>query len=405
MQKNTDIVIGLQWGDEGKGKIVDLLVSKKKYDIVIRANGGNNAGHSISSNGQTFAVHALPSGIFQKCKNIIGPGCVVNPKAVYEELSGLKEYIKGELIISDRAPLVLQKHIDEDKEVEEKKGKNSIGTTLRGIGPAYASLKNRTALFAGDLLNIKEAMKRFEFLSVEEQDDLKKELKASKKLIGKYVKNIIPELQEAKMILIEGAQATMLDNLYGTYPYVTSSNTIVSSLLTGTGLNHSNISRVYGVTKFYTTRVGNGPFVSEMKPKMAKYIQTVGKEEGVSTGRIRRCGWLDLVQVKYACKLNGVTDLCMMKSDVMDDLDKIKICTGYKKGNEIIDYVPFSTREYKPVYKKYNGWKEETFNKVYDYTNKPEKLENILEDIEKYLEVNITYFSSGPAREATTEIE
>ena len=401
--KKADIVIGLQWGDEGKGKIVDLLVSKNNYDVVIRGNGGNNARHLISSNGKTFELHSLPSGIFQKCKNIIGPGCVVNPKAVTKELDDLKEYIKGELIISDRTPLILKKHIDEDIEAERKKGKNSIGTTLRGIGPAYASLKNRTAIFTGDLLNIDEAMKRFEFLPKEEQQELKKELKESKKLIGKYVKNIIPELKEAKSILIEGAQATMLDNLYGTYPYVTSSNTIVSSLLTGTGLNHTNISRVFGVTKFYTTRVGNGPFVTEMKPKMAKYIQITGKEEGVSTGRIRRCGWLDLVQLKYACQLNGVTDLCLMKSDVMDDLDKIKVCTGYKKGKEIIDYIPFSTEDYTPVYKKYKGWKEDTFNKEYEYSNKPDKLEEILTDIQEQLDVNIKYFSTGPAREATTE--
>ena len=403
--KTTDIVIGLQWGDEGKGKIVDLLVSKNNYDIVIRGNGGDNAGHSISSNGKTFSVHSLPSGIFQKCKNIIGPGCVVNPKSVDKELKKLKEHIKGELIISDRTPLILQKHIDEDREMEEKKGKNSIGTTLRGIGPAYASLKNRTALFAGDLLNIDEAMKRFEFLSKKEQKELKKELKESKKLIGKYVKNIIPELKSSKKILIEGAQATMLDNLYGTYPYVTSSNTLVSSLLTGSGLNHSNIRKVYGVTKFYTTRVGNGPFVTEMKPKLAKYIQITGKEEGVSTGRIRRCGWMDLVQLKYACELNGVTDLCMMKSDVMDELEEIKVCKAYKSKKEFIDYVPFSTKKYKPVYKTYPGWKEDTFNKQYDYENKPEKLETILKDVEEYLEVYIAYFSTGPAREATTEIK
>jgi len=403
--KNTDVVIGLQLGDEGKGKIVDLLVSKNNYDVVIRANGGNNAGHSISANGKTFAVHAVPSGIFQKCKNIIGPGCVVSPKAVVKELNSLAEYVKGELIISDRTPLVLQKHIDEDIKMEKKKGKNSIGTTLRGIGPAYASLKNRTALFAGDLLNIDKAMKRFTFLSKKEQEELRLELLEDKKLIGKYVKNIIPEIDKAKRILIEGAQATMLDNLYGTYPYVTSSNTIVSSLLTGTGLNYSKIRKVYGVTKFYTTRVGNGPFVTEMKPKMAKYIQNVGKEEGVSTGRIRRCGWLDLVQVKYACKLNGVTDLCLMKSDVMDDLKNIKICKAYKSKKETIDYVPFDTDSYKPVYTKYKGWKESTFNKVYEYRNKPENLELILNDIENYLGLPISYFSTGPDREATTIIE
>jgi len=402
--KNTDIVIGLQWGDEGKGKIVDLLVSKNNYDVVIRGNGGNNAGHSISANGKTFAVHAIPSGIFQKCVNIIGPGCVVNPKAVVKELENLGKYVVGELIISDRAPLVLQKHIDEDKEMEIKKGKNSIGTTLRGIGPAYASLKNRTALFAGDLLNIKEAMKRFDFLPKKERKALKKELKENKKLIGKYVKNIIPELHKAKRILIEGAQATMLDNLYGTYPYVTSSNTIVSGLLAGTGLNHTNIRKVYGVTKFYTTRVGNGPFVTEMKPKMAKYVQEVGKEEGVSTGRIRRCGWIDLVQLKYACKLNGVTDLCMMKSDVLDSVD-IKTCVGYKNGDEIIDYVPFSTKEYEPVYKKYDAWKEKTFNETYEYQNIPENLDTILKDIEKYLDVPLSYLSTGPGREATTKIK
>ena len=400
---NVDVVVGLQWGDEGKGKIVDLLVSENNYDIVIRGNGGNNAGHSISANGKTYAVHAIPSGIFQDCVNIIGPGCVVNPVAINEELTKLKDNVKGKLVISDRAPLVLSKHIKEDNELEDKKGSNSIGTTLRGIGPAYASLKNRTALFAGDLLDIEKALTRFTFLSKKEQKELRKELENQKELIGEYVGNIIPYLKEATMILIEGAQATMLDNLYGTYPYVTSSNTIVSSLLTGTGLNHKNIRHVYGVTKFYTTRVGNGPFITEMKDKMAKRVQRIGKEEGVSTGRIRRCGWIDLVQLKYAIELNGVTDLCMMKSDVMDTFKKIKICVAYENKDEEIDYIPFDLSKYKPKYKKYDGWKEETFNKKYDYTNLPENLEYMLKDIEEYLGVTITYFSTGPGREATTK--
>jgi len=403
MQKNTDIVIGLQWGDEGKGKIVDLLLSQNNYDVVIRANGGNNAGHSIKINGKEFAVHSLPSGMFQKTINIIGPGCVVNANAIIKEISTLGNYIQGELIISDKCPLILKKHIDLDKQQEKEKGSSSIGTTLKGIGPAYADLKYRTAIFAGDLLDLDNLKNRFSYLTDIEYKNLEAELLEYKDLIGKYIKNIKPIIRNARSILIEGAQATMLDNLYGSYPYVTSSSTIVTGLLMGSGLNHLNVNRVYGVTKLYSTRVGNGPFVTEMDKELSKIVRNLGNEIGVSTGRERRCGWIDLVQLKEAIDLNGVTDLCLIKSDVLDSFEEIKLCISYERNGEDFNYIPYSLKDIKPVYLIKEGWKEKTYQKVFKTEDEiPENLKNILKVIVNNLGVRITYLSTGPGREETT---
>ena len=405
MKKNTDIVIGLQWGDEGKGKIVDLLLNKNKYDLVIRANGGNNAGHSIKVGNNEFAVHALPSGMLQDTINIIGPGCVVNAKAIVEELNSLKEFLKGTLVISDRAPLVLKRHIEEDKQQELMKGSNSIGTTLRGIGPAYADLKNRNTVFAGDLKNIEKTMERFNYLDPKEKESLRDELEEYKALIGKYVHNTRTLIKNASNILIEGAQATMLDNLYGSYPYVTSSSTIVSGLLMGSGLNHLNVRKVYGVMKMYATRVGNGPFVTEMEPELASKVRKLGKEVGVSTGRERRCGWLDLVQLKEAVDLNGVTDLCLIKSDVLDSFEEINLCISYKGKTGDIDFIPYDTDYVDPVYLVLPGWKEKTFGKLYKNKEEiPENLLDIIEFIESELNVPVSILSTGPGREQTNLI-
>lgn len=403
MKKNTDIVIGLQWGDEGKGKIVDLLLNKNKYDLVIRANGGNNAGHSIKIGNNEFVVHALPSGMLQNTINIIGPGCVVNAKAVVEELNSLKNFIKGKLVISDKVPLVLKRHIEADKQQELIKGSNSIGTTLRGIGPAYADLKNRNTVFAGDLLNIEKTIERFSYLKSEEKESLRAELEEYKTLIGKYIQNIRPLIKNASKILIEGAQATMLDNLYGSYPYVTSSSTIVSGLLMGSGLNHLNVRKVYGVMKMYATRVGNGPFVTEMEPEIASKVRKIGKEIGVSTGRERRCGWLDLIQLKEAVNLNGVTELCLIKSDVLDSFEDINICVSYKNKEVNYDSIPYDTEHIKPIYFVLPGWKEKTFEKIYKTRNEiPGKLLNVIDLIENDLEVPVTILSTGQGRESTS---
>jgi len=402
MKKNTDLVIGLQWGDEGKGKIVDLLLSKNKYDIVIRANGGNNAGHSIKVGDNEFAVHSLPSGMLQDTVNIIGPGCVVNPEAIIEEIKSLGSFLKGTLIISDKCPLILRKHIEEDKAQEILKGVNSIGTTLKGIGPAYADLKNRTAVFAGDLNNIEKAMLKFQYLNEKEISQLREELTSYKALIGKYVESISYRIRRAKKILIEGAQATMLDNLYGTYPYVTSSSTIVSGLLMGSGLNHSNVNKVYGVTKMYSTRVGNGPFITEMDKLTAKKVRHIGKEVGVSTGRERRCGWIDLVQLNEAILLNGVTDLCLIKSDVLDSFKSIKICTNYITENkDMLDYIPYDQDNLMPLYQIVNGWEANTYGKIFTRESMPKRLLEIITYIEYKLSTKVTYLSTGPERNQT----
>jgi len=398
-QIKADVVVGLQWGDEGKGKIVDIIAPT--YDAVIRANGGNNAGHSISANGKEYAVHILPSGVLQKDKlNIIASGCVVDPNAVIKEIETLGEDFKGNLLISERCPLILKQHIEKDKDLESKKGDNAIGTTLKGIGPAYAALKNRTVIFAGDLLDIENALKRFAYLEEQELIDLRIELNQLSLLIKDYIGDTFSKIQEQNSVLLEGAQATMLDNLYGAYPYVTSSNTIVSSLLTGSSLNHSNINEIIGVTKAYTTRVGNGPFITEELGEIGEKIRTIGKEVGVSTGRKRRCGWIDLVQLKYAIQLNGVTSLAIMKSDVLDTFEEIKVCIKYKNilTNEEIDYVPFNLDEYEAIYKTFQGWQTETYGETKMF-NLPKQLMKLLKYISEELETEIKYISTGPKRD------
>lgn len=400
----ADIIIGMQWGDEGKGKIVDLMAHQ--YDAVVRANGGNNAGHSIAIGDKSFAVHALPSGVLQEDKiNIIGSGCVVNPNAVVKEIQKLGEDFKGKLYISNRAPIVLNKYIEEDKEREERKGSNAIGTTLRGIGPTYAGLKNREAFLVGDLLDIEKALNKYT-LSDDEKSSLRIELSNYKDMIGEYICDGLDLITKQDLVLIEGSQATMLDNTYGTYPYVTSSNTIVSGLLTGCGLNHRNVREVIGVTKAYCTRVGNGTFITEDLGEDGETIRRIGKEVGVSTGRARRCGWIDLVQLKYTIQLNGVNKLAIMKSDVLDTFNKIKVCILYKNkiSGEEIDYYPYDVENYEPVYVELDGWKETTFG-INQYDLLPFKLKEYLEFISEHLGVQIKFISTGPERDATIELD
>lgn len=398
----ADIIVGMQWGDEGKGKIVDLMA--EKYEAVVRANGGNNAGHSISVGNKSFAVHALPSGVLQKDKvNIIGAGCVVNPNAVIQEINKLGEDFKGKLFISNRSPLVLKKYIEEDKEREQKKGDCAIGTTLRGIGPTYAALKNREVFLVGDLLDIETALKKY---NLTEDEELRKELNEYKEMIGEFICDSLDLIKKQKEILIEGSQATMLDNTYGTYPYVTSSNTVVSGLLTGCGLNHRNVREVIGVTKAYCTRVGNGVFITEDLGSDGETIRKIGKEVGVSTGRPRRCGWIDLVQLRYAIQLNGIDRIAIMKSDVLDVFDKIKVCVMYKNKDSgvEIDYYPYDVENYEPVYVELEGWKENTFG-MNKYEDLPLKLKEYLSFIEDNIGVQIRFISTGPDREATIELD
>lgn len=398
----ADVIVGMQWGDEGKGKIVDLIADN--YKAVVRANGGNNAGHSISVNGKNFAVHSLPSGVLQEgIINLIGAGCVVNPKAIVQEINKLGEDFKGTLKISDRCPLVLSKYIEEDIRKEKEKGDKSIGTTLRGIGPTYAGLKNREAFLVGDLLNIERALDRY---SLENIDLIKKELEEYKEMIGQYICDGISEIKKQETILIEGAQATMLDNVYGTYPFVTSSNTIVSGLLTGSGLNHKNIRNVIGVTKAYCTRVGNGPFITEDLGEAGDLIRKIGKEVGVSTGRPRRCGWIDLIQLKHAVQLNGITSLAVMKSDVLDTFPIVKVCVAYRniKTGEEIDYVPYVIEDYEAVYKEFDGWMEKTYGET-SYEKLPRNLKDYLEFVSESIGVQIKYISTGPERESTIVCE
>ena len=397
----TDVVVGLQWGDEGKGKIVDLIANN--YNAIIRANGGNNAGHSISINDKEYAVHSLPSGVLQKdMVNIIAPGCVVNPNAIVKEINTLGEDFVGNLFISDRCPLIMSYHIEQDIENEKNRGGNSIGTTLKGIGPCYAALKNRDVFFAGDLLNIENSLIRYSHLEQSVIENIRIELNIYKDLIGKFICDTFSLIQKQELTLLEGAQATMLDNLYGTYPYVTSSNTIVSGLLSGSSLNHSNVRNVIGVTKAYATRVGNGPFITEETGEIGEKIRTIGKEIGVSTGRKRRTGWLDLVQLNYAIQLNGINQLSIMKSDVLDSFEEIKICIAYQniKTQEKINYIPFDLELYEPIYQIFEGWNTKTYGET-NISNLPKKLVDYLTFIESQSGVKIKYISTGPERNQT----
>jgi len=405
----ADFVIGLQFGDEGKGKVIDsLLSSSVKYDGVVRGNGADNAGHQIVIGDKKFTLHSLPSGVLQPVVNIIGPGCVVNPNSIEKEIDNLGEHFIGTLVISERCPLIMKRHVTEDHALEAQKGENSVGTTLKGVGPAYASLKNRTAVFAGDLHDIPAALERFLYLEDNEFEDLKKELTIYASKIGQYVKSIKPVLRELKHILVEGAQATMLDNLYGTYPYVTSSSTTVPGLLMGIGLNHTHVGKVYGVMKPYSVRVGNGPFVTEMEPDMAHRVRVLGNEVGSTTGRDRRCGWTDFVQLQEAVVLNGVTDLCLMKSDVLDSFDEVQFCTAYKLEpgvTELVEYlshVPFSYKNIEPYYDTFMVWDTELFGKTFTRDTLPIQLSTIITFIEQKLDVPVTFFSTGPERDQTS---
>ena len=418
--KKVDVVLGLQWGDEGKGKVVDVLTPN--YTVVARFQGGPNAGHSLHFGDKSFVLRTVPSGIFRDGSiNIIGNGVVVDPVSLTEELQNIAAQgipVKEKLLISKKAHIILPTHRMLDAASEAAKGKSKIGSTLKGIGPTYMDKTGRNGLRFGDVLAEdfidrynKLKSKHVEMLSQYEgfEYDVTEYEKTwmegieylrgfqfidSEHVVNKYIDEDVP-------ILAEGAQGSLLDVDFGTYPFVTSSNTVCAGVCTGLGVAPTKIGDVYGIFKAYCTRVGSGPFPTELFDEVGEELRRIGHEFGAVTGRPRRCGWLDLVALKYAVMDDGVTQLNMMKTDVMNDIDTIKVATAYRVDGELVDYFPYEvTGNVEPVYTEFKGWKSDIC-KVRCYEDFPAEFKAYVEFIEKQTGVPVKIISVGPDRDET----
>ena len=421
------VVVGSQWGDEGKGKIVDWL--SDQADIVVRFQGGHNAGHTLVIDGVTYKLRLLPSGIVRKNKiSIIGNGVVVDPWALLEEIKEIKskgvDVNKDNFIISESASLILPFHREMDEIREEAAGKNKIGTTRRGIGPAYEDKVGRRSIRVMDLRSESNLDHRLETVllhhnairkglgkKIYKKDDLKKELLKIAPEILKYSQPVWLKIDEfkkkKKKILFEGAQGILLDVDHGTYPFVTSSNTVAASAATGSGCGPNTIHYVLGITKAYTTRVGEGPFPSELNDKIGKLLGSRGKEFGTVTSRKRRCGWFDGVLVRQAIKISGIDGIALTKLDVLDELEKIKICVQYELDGKKIDYLPAAVEDQikiKPIYKTFPGWKSSTSG-IRNIKKLPENAKKYISAIEDFIGAKISSISTSPEREDTILLE
>ncbi|MCI4399203.1 MAG: adenylosuccinate synthase [Campylobacteraceae bacterium] len=413
-EKKADLIVGLQWGDEGKGKIVDLLASK--YDYVVRYQGGHNAGHTIVLDGKKIALHLIPSGVLNpKAINIIGNGVVVSPFHLIEEMKQF-ENLEGRLFISDRAHMILPYHAEIDMAKEKMRGSNAIGTTGRGIGPCYTDKVARNGFMIMELLDENTLFKKleayfadnkklFEAYGVEipSMSELMNEIRRYKEVLAPYISNttqiVWKALREGKNILLEGAQGTLLDIDHGTYPYVTSSNTIAAGSCSGVGLSPKDIGKVIGIAKAYSTRVGNGVFPTELEDATGEKLRVSGAEFGTTTGRARRCGWFDAVAVRYACRLNGVDAVSLMKLDVLDGFEKIKICIAYKKDGQMLDYVPSSMDGITPVYEEMDGW--ESLKGAKTFADLPANAQKYVLRLEELIDTKIEMVSISPERNDT----
>ena len=421
------VVVGSQWGDEGKGKIVDWLSSEA--DVVIRFQGGHNAGHTLVIDGITYKLRLLPSGIVRKNKiSIIGNGVVVDPWALLEEISEIKskgiQISEDNLIISESANLILPFHREMDEIREDTAGKAKIGTTRRGIGPAYEDKVGRRSIRVMDLISEENLDHRLETVlmhhnairkglgkEIFQKDKLKKDLLKIAPEILKYSRPVWKKIDEFKQknkkILFEGAQGILLDVDHGTYPFVTSSNTVASSAATGSGCGPNSINYVLGITKAYTTRVGEGPFPTELKNEIGEQLGTRGKEFGTVTSRKRRCGWFDGVLVRQTIKISGITGIALTKLDVLDELDNIKICIGYDLNGKKIDYLPAAMDDQfkvKPIYKTFDGWKSSTKG-IKNLNDLPKNAKIYISELEKFIETKISSISTSPERNDTILIE
>lgn len=410
----ADLVVGLQWGDEGKGKIVDMLA--KSYDVVVRYQGGHNAGHTIVVDGKKIALHLLPSGVlYPHCQNVIGNGVVIELSSLWREIEnfGINK-LNNRLFISDRAHVILPYHIALDQLKEKLKKQGAIGTTGKGIGPTYADKASRVGIRIGELRDLKELENKLAGYYQEIQtvidslggevpsfEDMIKELKGMSEKILPFVCDSTQFLwkaqKEGKKILLEGAQGSMLDLDHGTYPFVTSSTTMSAGACSGSGLNIKELDEVIGIAKAYCTRVGNGPFPSEEFGEIGEEIQKRGGEFGTTTGRARRCGWFDAVAMKYTCKLNGCTQVALMKLDVLDGFEEIKVCVGYEYGGERIDYIPYDYENAKPIYTVFKGW--DKTEGIREFDKLPQSCKEYIYALEKMIECKISIISTSPDRE------
>jgi len=421
------VVVGSQWGDEGKGKIVDWLSSEA--DIVIRFQGGHNAGHTLVVDGTTYKLRLLPSGIVRKNKiSVIGNGVVVDPWALIDEIKELKskgiEINNNNFIISDAVSLILPFHRELDEIREDEAGEENIGTTRRGIGPAYEDKVGRRSIRLIDLLSINDLNKKLEKALIHHNsirkglgkeiykiDELKEKLLKTIPELINYAQPVWKKIEEykkqGKKILFEGAQGVLLDVDHGTYPFVTSSNTVASAAATGTGCGPNTIDYVLGITKAYTTRVGKGPFPTELTNSIGEHLAKKGKEFGTVTNRKRRCGWFDAALVRQTIKISGINGIALTKLDVLDELKEINVCIGYKINGKKIDYLPTTVEDQKrvePIYKIFKGWNSST-NGIRKFEKLPKEAKIYITELEKFLETKVSCISTSPDRNDTILIE
>ncbi len=415
------VIVGAQWGDEGKGKVIDMLT--EKADVIVRFQGGNNAGHTVVVGGQQFIMHLIPSGILHEGKEcVIGNGVVVDPGALLDEIDGLQKRgigVKGRLAVSTQAHLILPYHKALDKLKEAKVGPGKIGTTGRGIGPCYADKANRVGIRLADLLD-EEIFRRKLKMNLDEKNVLFTKLFQApefsfdeiyttycgyRERIAEYAVEtpvvLNQYIQEGKSILFEGAQGTWLDIDHGSYPYVTSSNATAGGACVGTGVGPSQIDQVIGIVKAYTTRVGEGPFPTEFPPKLMEQIRAKGKEFGATTARPRRCGWFDAVLVKHSIMLNGINEIAVTKLDVLDDSPRIQICTGYRLKGKLLEHPPANIdrwSEVEPVYEEHPGWLSDTSG-ANAFEELPAQAQRYLKRIEEQVHVKIAIVSVGSKRD------
>ena len=410
----ADLIVGIQWGDEGKGKIVDRLASQ--YDMVCRSQGGHNAGHTIWVDGVKFALHLVPSGVLNpNAINVVGNGVVLSPESIINEMKQF-ENLEGRLYISDKAHLNLYYHALIDQAKERLKGDKAIGTTGKGIGPAYADKINRTGFRVGELLNpaklTTSIIEYFEQnraifdiyeIATPKENELLAELVSYKEKLAPFITDttqlVWKALDDDKRILLEGAQGTMLDIDHGTYPYVTSSATVSAGACTGLGINPKDIGKVIGIVKAYATRVGNGPFPTEDLGEDGQRLGEQGHEFGTTTGRARRCGWFDAIATRYASRLNGCDELALMKLDVLDGFDEVKVCVAYEVDGKEIDYLPSDLENVTPIYKTFKGWDNSIgIRKFEDLPATAQEYVKVIEEISK---TKVAIISTSPERDDT----
>ena len=411
----ADLIVGIQWGDEGKGKIVDRLACE--YDMVCRSQGGHNAGHTIWVDGVRFALHLIPSGVLNpKAINVIGNGVVLSPSSLIKEMEQF-EGLEGRLYISDKAHLNLSYHALIDQAKERLKGDKAIGTTGKGIGPTYSDKINRNGFRVGELLDPAKLCESvleyfsqnraiFDIYDIKTPTsiELLKELEGYNEKLSPFITDTTQMIWKAldednKRVLLEGAQGTLLDIDHGTYPYVTSSATVSAGACTGLGINPKDIGKVIGIVKAYCTRVGNGPFPSEDFGEDGIRLGEQGHEFGTTTGRARRCGWFDAVATRHACRLNGVDELALMKLDVLDGFDEVKLCVAYEYNGETIEYMPTNLENVKPIYKSFKGWNNSVGARSFDAL--PKDAQDFVKEIEKISKTRVGIISTSPQRDDT----